>query len=176
MDEVSKLVKARRFVRDFEKKELPKATVDKLIDGILWAPSAGNLQSRRFFFISEQKIKNQLAVAALGQQFIAEAPLVVVGCTDSSIGKTYGDRGIYLYSIQDVACSIMNLMLTAYENGLGTVWVGAFSEGEVAKILELPAHLRPVAIVPVGYPSRIPKAPPRLSAREAVTFIPEIRR
>jgi len=89
MDEVLKIVKARRCVRDFEKKEVPKATIDKLIDAILWAPSAGNLQSRKFFFISEQKIKNQLAVAALGQHFIAEAPLVVVGCTDRSISKTY---------------------------------------------------------------------------------------
>lgn len=172
MDEVLKIVKARRCVRNFEKKEVPNSLVDKLIDAILWAPSAGNLQSRRFIFVSEQKIKNELAAAALGQQFIAEAPLVVVGCTDSSIGNNYGDRGIYLYSIQDVACSIMNLLLVASENGLGTVWVGAFREDEVAKILGLSAHLRPVVIVPVGYPSRIPKAPPRVSADKAVTFIP----
>lgn len=172
MDEVLQVLKARRSVRDFVKKEIPAVLVEKLIDAILWAPSAGNLQSRRFFFVSDQKIKNELAAAALGQHFIAEAPLAVVGCTDSSIGNTYGDRGVHLYSILDVACSVMNLMLVASENGLGTVWVGAFREDEVAKILRLPGHLRPVALVPVGYPSRIPKAPPRVSASEAVTFIP----
>ncbi len=171
MDEVLEIIKARRCVRDFEKKEIPKAAIDKLIEAILWAPSAGNLQSRRFYFVSEQKIKNKLAAAALGQQFIAEAPLVVVGCTDSSIGNTYGERGINLYSVQDVACSIMNLLLVAVENGLGAVWVGAFRENEVAKILGLPANLRPVAIAPVGYPSSIPKAPPRVAVYEAVTFV-----
>lgn len=175
MDEVFQIVKSRRSVRDFEKKEIPKAVLDKLIDAILWAPSSGNLQARRFFFVSDQKIKKELVTAALGQQFIAEASLVVVGCTDSSIGNKYGDRGRYLYSVQDVACSIMNLMLVACENGLGTVWIGAFKEDEVAKILGLPGYLRPVVLVPVGYPSRVPKAPPRISAHEAVTFITEIK-
>jgi nitroreductase len=171
MDEVLQVVKARRSVRDFEKKEIPKAVLDKLIDAILWAPSAGNLQARRFFFVSDQPIKKELVTAALGQHFLSEAPLVVVGCTDSSIGNKYGERGRYLYSVQDVACSIMNLMLVACENGLGSVWTGAFSEDKVAKILGLAGHLRPVVLVPVGYPSRVPKAPPRISAREAVIFI-----
>lgn len=171
MDEILQVVKARRSIRDFEKKEIPKSVVEKLIEAILWAPSAGNLQARKFFFVSDLKIKKELAAAALGQQFIAGASIVVVGCTDVSVANKYGDRGVNLFSIQDVACSIMNLMLVAFENGLGTVWVGAFREEEVAKTLGLPMNLRPVVIVPVGYPSRIPKAPYRISAGEAVTFI-----
>ncbi len=173
MDEVLQIVKSRRSVRAFEKKEIPKVVLDKLMDAILWAPSAGNLQARRFFFVSDQTIKKELATAALGQHFLSEAPLVVVGCTDRSIGNKYGDRGKNLYTVQDVACSIMNLMLVACENGLGTVWIGAFSEDEVTKVLGLPWHLRPVVLVPVGYPSRVPKAPPRISAGEAITFITE---
>ena len=89
MDEVLRTVKTRRSVRDFEKRDIPKAIVEKLIDAILWAPSSGNLQARRFFFVSDQKIRKKLVVAAHGQQFIAEASLVVVGCTDGSIVNTY---------------------------------------------------------------------------------------
>jgi len=173
MDEVLKAVKSRRSIRDFEKRNIPGQVVEKLIEAILWAPSAGNLQSRKFFFVSDPKTKRELAAAALGQQFLAEAPLVAVGCCDSSITGTYGERGRYLYSVQDVACSIMNLMLVAFENGLGTVWVGAFREEEVARIIDLPENLRPVALVPIGYPSRIPKAPRRVSAGDAVTFLGE---
>lgn len=168
--EILKAVKERRSIRNFQKREIPEEIIYKLIDALIWAPSAGNLQSRKFYFVRDVKLKREIATAALNQGFIAEAPLVVVGCTDNRISHRYGDRGINLYSIQDVAVSIMALMLVAHENGLGTVWVGAFREGDVFEILDMPHNLRPVAIVPVGYPSRIPSPPPRVSRQEAVEF------
>lgn len=170
MDEVLKIIKERRSIRSFQKKDIPEEIINKLIEAIIWAPSAGNLQSRKFYFIKDDQIKRDIAYAALNQNFIAEAPLVVVGCTDSRISTRYGDRGVNLYAIQDVACSIMNMMLVACENGLGTVWVGAFKESAIHEILNLPRNLRPVAIIPVGYPSRIPSAPERVSIKEAIEF------
>jgi nitroreductase len=86
------------------------------------------------------------------------------------ISGRYGDRGVNLYAIEDVAASIMGMMLVAHENRLGTVWVGAFREDMVIEILDLPHNLRPIAIVPVGYPSRIPSPPPRVSRQSAVVF------
>jgi nitroreductase len=170
MDNVLKIIKERRSIRSFEKKDISEEVIEKLIDALIWAPSAGNLQARKFYFVKDDKTKKNLAVASLNQNFIAEAPLVIIGCTDRGIEKRYGDRGVHLYSIQDVACSIMNMMLAAWENGLGSVWVGAFRESDVFEMLDIPRNLRPVAIVPVGYPLRIPSAPPRVSAKEAVEF------
>jgi nitroreductase len=170
VDEVLRVVTQRRSIREFENREVPAEVVEKLAQALIWAPSAGNLQSRKFFFVTDGKLKELLALAALDQSFIARAPLVVVGCTDERIGQHYGARGAELYTIQDVACSIMSMMLVACENGLGTVWVGAFREKEVARALQLPAHLRPVAIVPVGYHASRPKAPTRVPLSEAVEF------
>jgi len=48
--------------------------------------------------------------------------------------------------------------------------VGAFREEEVFDLLKLPGNLRPVAIVPVGYPVKIPSPPPRVSREQAVEF------
>lgn len=168
--EILEAVKERRSIRSFQDKPIPQEVLDNLADALIWAPSAGNLQSRKFFFVRNPKLKSELVASALNQKFIAEAPVVVVCCADSRIYDRYGDRGVNLYAFQDVAVSIMNMMLVAHENSLGTVWVGAFNEGDVFNILELPYHLRPVAIVPVGYPARIPSAPPRCSRREAVEF------
>jgi len=168
--EILKAIKERRSIRSFQKKDISGEIVDKLIDALIWAPSAGNLQARKFFFVKDEKLKEGIVSAALNQDFIAEAPLVIVGCTDNKISRKYGERGIYLYSIQDVAASIMGMMLVAHENGLGTVWVGAFDEEEVFNRLNLPENLRPIAIVPVGYPLRIPSPPPRVSRHEAVEF------
>lgn len=172
MDEVLRAVKERRSIRSFLKREIPPDVVDKLIESIIWAPSAGNLQARKFYFVKNRELKIKLAQAALNQNFIAEAPLVIVGCIDiNRIYPRYGERGVYLYAIQDVSCSITNVMLVAHENGLGTVWVGAFREEEVERILSLPKHLRPIVILPVGYPASIPKPPMRVSVREAVEFV-----
>lgn len=168
--EVFGAVKERRSIRNFQKRDIPDEIIDKLIDSLIWAPSAGNLQARKFYFVRDAEIKRKLVTAALNQSFIAEAPLAIVGCTDSRISGRYGERGISLYSIQDVAVSIMGMMLVAYENKLGTVWVGAFKEDEVRKILEMPDNLRPVAIVPVGYASKIPSAPKRVLRADAVEF------
>ncbi len=168
--DILKAVRERRSIRDFQKREISKDLVDKLIDALIWAPSAGNLQARKFYFIKDENIKKKIAAAALKQHFIAEAPLVVIGCTDSRIAYKYGDRGVNLYSIQDVACSLMGMMLVAHENGLGSAWVGAFHEDIVSNILKLPGYLRPVAIVSIGYPSKIPGPPQRVSKEEAVEF------
>jgi nitroreductase len=51
--EILKTVKKRRSIRDFQKKNIPQEIVDKLIDALIWAPSAGNLQSRKFYFIKD---------------------------------------------------------------------------------------------------------------------------
>ncbi len=164
-------IRGRRSVRDFKDKEIPEDIINALIEAIRWAPSAGNLQSRKFYFIFNKEIKRRLAEAALNQSFIAKAPLTVVACADDRIAFRYGERGINLYSIQDVSASIENMLLTAYEMGLGSVWVGAFMEDEVKEVLTLPGNLRPVAIIPIGYPARIPRQPSRMSKDEAIEFM-----
>ncbi|MEW6109208.1 MAG: nitroreductase family protein [Nitrospirota bacterium] len=168
--DVSRAVKERRSIRSFLKKDIPDDIIDNLIEALIRAPSAGNLQSRKFYFVRDKKLKKKIAEAALNQTFISEAPVVIVCCADSRIGRHYGMRGIELYSIQDVSASIMAMMLVALETGLGTCWVGAFREEEVSKALDLPANLRPVTIVPLGYPAKIPDPTSRVTKQEAVEF------
>jgi len=164
-------VRERRSIRKFFQKEIPDTVLEELKEALIWAPSAGNLHARKFYFVLKKRVKERIAAAALNQRFIAKAPLVIVGCTDSQISWRYGERGVNLYTIQDVSVSIMGMMLVAHEAGLGSVWVGAFNEKEVSKILDLPVSLRPVAIVPVGYPSLIPSAPSRVSKEYAIETI-----
>lgn len=164
-------VKERRSIRKFLPKEIPDTILNDLKEALIWAPSAGNLQARKFYFVFDKTVKERLAAAALNQNFIAKAPLTIVACTDNQIRLHYGERGVNLYTIQDVSASIMGMMLVAHEAGLGSVWVGAFHEREVTKILNLPPNLRPVALVPVGYPSSVPSAPSRVSKEYAIEII-----
>ena len=166
--DVLRAIKERRSIRRFHSRQIEEHKVELLKEALIWAPSAGNLQSRRFYFIYNQRIKDALTRAALGQHFISEAPLVVVGCADLRIYSYYSERGTELYCIQDVACSVENLMLLAHDIGLGSVWVGAFDERRVISALNMEDHLRPLAIVPVGYPAERPLPPQRVSPQEAI--------
>ena len=164
-------IKGRRSVRSYKPDPVEAHKIDALKDAIVWAPSAGNLQSRHFYFVYNKKVRKKLVAAALGQGFVAEAPLVIIGCADTRISHRYGERGASLYSVQDVACSVENLMLAAHSLGLATVWVGAFREERVSEIMGLPEYMRPVAIVPVGYPAESPEKPGRHPKDKAITDI-----
>lgn len=169
--EVFEAIKRRRSIREYKSKPIPSEAVDKLIEALLWAPSAGNLQSRKFYFVFNQEHQNKLAKAALNQSFLAEAPLVVVGCADKKISRRYGKRGEEVYAVCDVSASLQNMMLLAKNLGLGTVWIGAFDENSVAQILGLPDNLEPIALVPVGYPDREPSPPPRKKKEEVIVKV-----
>ncbi len=168
---VQEAIKGRRSVRRFLDRGIPDGAVESLKEAIRWAPSAGNLQSRRFYFVFGGEARVGIANQCFGQTFILEAPLVVVACGDLSRIAPYGRRGRELYAIQDAAVAVENMMLQAHELGLGSVWVGAFDEDGVARALALPESLRPLAIVPVGWPGHRPIAPRRLAADETVTVI-----
>jgi nitroreductase len=65
----------------------------------------------------------------------------------------YHERGARLFSIQDATIAAAYAQLAATAEGLASCWVGAFDEGRVAAILGAPARLRPVALMPIGYPA-----------------------
>jgi nitroreductase len=103
--EVLEAILKRRSVRNFEKKEIEKEKIEKLKEALIWAPSAGNLQARKFYFVFDEEIKKKLAKAALNQNFIAKAPLVIVGCCDLEKISWYGERGEKsLYNLRCFRC------------------------------------------------------------------------
>jgi nitroreductase len=155
--DVFEAVKRRRSIRAFKSKNVSAKIVEKLLDAARWAPSAGNIQPWEFIVVRKPEIKRALAEAALDQTFIEEASVVIVVCANKNrSSRGYGIRGKTLYCIQDTAAAIQNIHLVAYSLGLGTCWVGAFTEEKAREILKIPNKIRPVAIIPVGYPAETP--------------------
>ncbi len=106
----------------------------------------------------------QLARAAYGQGFLAQAPVVIAVCAvPEESARIYGERGRELYCLQDTAAAAENLLLAAVEAGLGACWVGAFDEAGVARVLGLAAGWRPVALLALGHPAEL--EPPRSRRR-----------
>jgi nitroreductase len=169
--DVFEVIKKRRSVRAYTSEEVSEEDVKRLIEAARWAPSAGNIQPWEFLVVTNAETKRRLSDAALHQAFIEEAPVVIVVCADvarSSWG--YGSRGTDLYCLQDTAAATENMLLAAQALGLATCWVGAFHEDAVAKAINAPRNVRPVAIVPLGHPAEKPRAPPRRSSGEIVHY------
>jgi len=150
-------IKNRRSVRAFNKEDVPTQVIEKILECGNLAPSAGNLQPRDFVVVRNSKTKKRLADAAFDQEFVAEAPVVIVVCANMDRSKPYGRRGETLYSIQDATAAIQNMLLAVHAEGLGACWVGAFDESQASRILELPSNVRPIALIPVGHPDGSPQ-------------------
>lgn len=164
-------IKRRRSIRNYTNEDVSEEDLEKILEAAIWAPSAGNRQAWDFVVVRDDSVKKALVRAALGQRFIAEASLVIVVCANMERSASrYGSRGSGLYCIQDTAAAIQNMLLAVTALGLGACWIGAFYEEEVAKILELPRGVRPIAIIPIGYPARIPQAPPRFRLSDVLHY------
>jgi nitroreductase len=167
--ELFEAIKTRRSVRSFKRKKIPDEVLTKILEAAIWAPSSGNLQNWEFIVVKNKDTKEKIAEIAYNQDFIAEADVVLVVCSNQNKMWRYGERGEKLYSIQNVAAAIQNILLTAHSFGIGSCWIGAFDERELASSLDLPDHVKPHAIIPLGYANEKPRIPSRVGLEE-VTF------
>ncbi len=101
--------------------------------------------------LKEQDVRGELALAAWGQGFVEAAPVTLVFAAQfSRTTGRYGERGIrYVY--MEAGHAVQNVHLQAEALGLGSVAVGAFDDGSVSKVLELPSELEPIYMVVAGY-------------------------
>jgi nitroreductase len=156
--DVFEAIAKRRSIRKYQDKDVD----DKLIGVLLWAaaqaPSAGNLQDWRFIVVRDKKTKELLYDAALKQEHVKRAPVLIVVCSDLEVlSLRYGKRGELVYALEDCAAAIENMLLAATALGLGACWIGAFDEEDVKNILRLPDFVRPIAIITIGYPAEEPE-------------------
>ena len=169
--ELFKAIRTRRSIRSFRPDPVEDKKLEKVLQSGIDAPSAGNLQGRDFYVFRRGENREKLAEIAFGQGFVAEAPVVIVVCANESRSSArYKSRGKSLYSIQDASIAIENMLLAAHALGLGTCWVGAFDEDKLSKEFSLPSGVRPIAIIPLGYPAQKPTKPARLLTKDVVHY------
>jgi nitroreductase len=136
---------------------VPDELIQILLEAAMSAPSAGNEQPWQFIVITERWLLDEIPAFHPYADMLREAPVAILVCGDLRQERYKG------YWVQDCSAATQNLLLAAHAKGLGAVWVGIHpKEDRVArmqKLLDLPAHVIPMALVPLGYPAeRIPRA------------------
>lgn len=172
-------ISQRRSKRRYRSQELTLEQISQLLwsaQGITAgqarfraAPSAGALYPMEIYLLNEdglfhyvpeghkleqvleQDLRRKLAVASLGQSFVAQAPVdIVIAAVYDRITSRYGQRG-RRYTDIEAGHIAQNIHLQAVALGLGSVPVGAFDDEQVRGLLKLPAEEQPLYIIPVGY-------------------------
>ncbi len=163
------VVKRRRMCREYLDRDVPQEKVDRILNLASRYPSAGHTEPQEFIVVQNQRVKEALARAALGQMFVAQAPLVIVVVSDTRrSARRYGERGVRLYSIIDGAFVAMLILLAVVDEGLGACFVAAFYDREVQQVLGLPQHIRPIGVIPIGYCAEGPRKFRRRSRAQIV--------
>ncbi len=169
--EVFECIITRRSIRNYLDIPVEWDKVGTILEAGRLAPSSGNIQDYNFIVVQDEEKRKAIAEASLRQHWMSKAPVYIVVCADlKKSERLYGVRGNRLYSIQNCAAAIENMLLTAHSLDLGACWVGAFDENVVSRVLNIPDYARPQAIITIGYSDENPKAPQRFPLT-TVTFL-----
>ncbi len=167
------VVKARHSVRAFAQAPVEAEKLKTILQAANRAPSAGNLQAYEIYVASQPSHRSALARAALDQEFVADAPVVLVFCAHpAQSAQRYAERGARLYAVQDATIACTFAMLAATALGLASAWVGAFDDEAARRAIRAPEGIVPVAMLPIGYAAEQPEA---RSRRRLAELVHEVR-
>jgi nitroreductase len=147
--EIFDAVKTRKSVRAYLDKPVEEEKLRQVLEAARMAPSANNKQEWRFVIVRDKSTREKIAQAAGRQTFVGQAPVIIAAGAETD--EHVMACGQLCYPI-DVAIALDHITLQATELGLGTCWIGHFDADEVKSILGIPAEIKMVALMPLGYP------------------------
>ena len=188
----------RRSIRKFTDKPIPQKNITDIIQSGIKAPSSKNRQPWKYIVVQgnakEEMLevfrqgiereendnallpesKQHIAAAKYTVDIMAEAPTIIF--VVNSLGKsilselTPEERVYEICNIQSIGASIQNMLLTATEKGIGSLWICDiyFAYSELCKWLGSDGQL--IAAIAFGYPNESPKERPRKKIDDIVEW------
>ena len=193
--EILELIKKRRTIRKYKKKQIPKKILNKIIEAGRWAPSAENTQPWRFIILKEGEIKSnfikKIKKEVYSEKFltsvnvllkrsikiIEEAPIIILVYNTHTflekvkkLGKVY-EKPAYLSEIQSISAAIENMFLATTSLGIGMCWFNfpLLIKDEIEKFFKTKDEL--IAILTLGYPQEKGKRSKRKPISETVKYL-----
>jgi nitroreductase len=130
-------------VRSYQRTPVPEVVVRRIVEAGCLTGSGMNGQPWHFIVVRDAETLRRLGALASSGPYVAQAPLAVVVATDRS-----------RFAVSDASRAIQSMLLTAWAEGVGSNWVGFGGLERVKAVLDIPANLDVLAILPFGYPAR----------------------
>lgn len=154
-----KLVVSRRSIRQFKPDPVSKDILRKLVNAARLAPSAANLQPLEFIVVDEEEIGKKIFPCLKWAAYIApegnpkrghEPVAYIVVLANSQVRDEGYER--------DVGAAVENMILAAWEEGIGSCWLLSVDRKRIQEILEIPMNYRIDSVLALGYPDEEPTA------------------
>ena len=165
MNEIIASLHARKSVRAYLDRPIPPEDKQLILEAACQAPTAGNQQLYTILDITDQALKDKLAVSCDNQPFIAEAAMVLIFCADCrkwySAYREAGQAprlpgvGDLMLAVTDAAIAAQNAVVAAESLGIGSCYIGDILEQRETHqaMLNLPRYVVPAAMLVFGYPT-----------------------
>ena len=141
--DVFEAVRTLLAVRTYRDTPVPDAVVRRIIEAGRLTGSGMNGQPWHFIVVRDRNVLRRLGEIASSGRYVAEAPLGIVVAVDKT-----------RFAVSDASRAIQSMLLTAWADGVGSNWVGFGGLDKAKGILDIPAELEILAILPFGYPAR----------------------
>lgn len=173
MNEIIKSLYERKSVRVFEERPVLEECKREILMAAIEAPTAGNQQLYTILDITDQNLKDKLAVSCDNQPFIAKAPMVLIFCADvlkwvdafeeGGAEPRKPGCGDLLLAVDDALIAAQNAVVAAESLGIGSCYIGDIMEQcELHReMLHLPEYVFPAAMLLFGYPTKQQKERPK---------------
>src|SRR5215468_8912632 len=141
--DVFETIRTLLAIRSYRDTPIPDAVIRRIVEAGRLTGSGMNRQPWQFIVIRNRETLRQLGAVASSGPYVAQAPLAIVVATDRS-----------RFAVSDASRAIQSMLLTAWADGVGSNWVGFGGLERVKALLDIPARLDVLAILPFGYPAR----------------------
>jgi nitroreductase len=155
--ELMEAIAKRESVRSYEDRPVPEEKLLKVLEAARLAPSASNRQRYKFIVVRDAERRRHVAQAPVVIAAVSTMPEYVMRCE------------VPAYAV-DLAIAVDHMTLAAVDEGLGTCWIGAFSQKEARAVLGVPDDCKIVTLLPLGFPRQGRREKIRKSLDEIVCY------
>lgn len=145
----------RRSVRTYRDEPIPAEVIHRILDAAMHAPSGNNEQPWHFVVLDDRQLLDAVPAIHSAAAMAAGAPLGILVCGDPRLEKV---EDMWLL---DCAAATQNILLAAWEHGVGSVWCGVSHRAQrvqaFRRLLGIPEEIVPFALVVLGYPAEPPR-------------------
>ena len=142
------LAKERYSVRSFSSRPIEQEKLDRIIEAALIAPTAKNAQPWRIYVLKSEEALEK--VNGLSRCIFGAPVVLLFAYSRSEEWKSPLEEGVHA-GVEDASIVATHVMLEAWDEGIGSIWVNLFPNTETERAFGLPEDERSVLLMPLGY-------------------------
>jgi nitroreductase len=156
--DVFKAIQWRRSVRNYAPQRIEPEKVLQILEAGRLAPSSSNSQGWHFVVVDDENLIRAIpAQAPLGvdriTSFAGKAALIIVGCYSRKLTHAIAQLFDHQNHLIDISIAMTQMTLAATDLGIGTCWIGWFSDKKLRKLLSIPSRYKIACLLALGYPA-----------------------